>query len=77
VVAALPTTPIGKLFKPGLVADAVRRLIAELGPAVPAEVVLEDGQPVALIGADPELAAMLGRYPIRYRVVSARQEGTI
>jgi hypothetical protein len=30
-------------------------------------------RPVALIGPDPELAAMLDRYPIRYRVMSARQ----
>ncbi|MEQ4720698.1 AMP-binding protein [Nonomuraea sp. B19D2] len=71
VVQALPTTAVGKLFKPELVADAVRRVIAELSPGSPANVVLEDGRPVALIGPDPDLAAALDRYPIRYRVVTS------
>jgi fatty-acyl-CoA synthase len=70
VVETLPTTSVGKLFKPELVADTVRRIIAGLSPGAAAEVVLEDGQPVALIGPDTELAAALGGYPIRYRVES-------
>ncbi|TMR93945.1 acyl-CoA synthetase [Nonomuraea basaltis] len=70
VVAELPITSVGKLFKPELVADAVRRILAELAPGAPAQVVLEDGRPTALIGPDPDLAAALDRYPIRYRTVT-------
>ncbi|MFG1687958.1 acyl-CoA synthetase [Nonomuraea sp. NPDC049269] len=67
VVESLPTTTVGKLFKPELVADAVRRLLAELAPGHPADVVLEDGRPVALIDPDPDLAAALDRHNIAYR----------
>ncbi|MFI6742856.1 AMP-binding protein [Nonomuraea sp. NPDC050451] len=70
ILDALPTTTVGKLFKPELVADSVRRVIAELSPGGPADVVLEDGRPIALIGPDPELAAALDRHLIRYRTVN-------
>ncbi|MGW4796446.1 hypothetical protein ACWEPC_28895, partial [Nonomuraea sp. NPDC004297] len=57
--------------KADLVADSVRRLPAELAPGAPVDVVLEDGRPVALIGAAPEPAAVLDRYDIAHRTVSA------
>ncbi|GAA4088924.1 AMP-binding protein [Nonomuraea soli] len=64
VVPTLPTTAVGKPYKPELVADSVRRLF----PGV--EVLLEDGRPVALIGDDPGLAATLDRHQIRHRSTS-------
>ncbi|GAA4629486.1 acyl-CoA synthetase [Actinoallomurus vinaceus] len=69
VVEALPTTTVGKLFKPELVADSIRRLLTELVPGHAFDVVLEDGRAVVLIGPDPNLAAALDRYPIHYRTV--------
>ncbi|TMR99753.1 acyl-CoA synthetase [Nonomuraea basaltis] len=71
IIASLPTTTVGKLYKPELVADAVRRILAGLDPQATAEVVLEDGRPVVLIGADAQLAAALDRYQIRYRRVTS------
>ncbi|MEO3797535.1 acyl-CoA synthetase [Nonomuraea sp. B10E15] len=71
VVESLPTTSVGKLFKPELVADSIRRLLAGIAPGAQAEVVLEDGRPTVLIGADPELAATLDRHNIAHRMVSS------
>ncbi|WP_336214913.1 acyl-CoA synthetase [Nonomuraea sp. LPB2021202275-12-8] len=71
IVASLPTTTVGKLYKPELIADSVRRVIADLDSRGTAEVVLEDGRPVVLIGPDAELAAALDRYPIHYRLVTS------
>ncbi|GAA2212501.1 acyl-CoA synthetase [Nonomuraea monospora] len=71
VLDKLPTTAVGKLFKPELLADAVRRILTELAPGAPAEVVLEDGRPIVLIGPAPQLAAVLDRHSIRYRTVTS------
>jgi hypothetical protein len=64
----LPATAVRKLFKPEPVADGIRRIVAKLSPGSPAQIVPEDGRPVALIGPDPEPAAELDRH---YRVQSS------
>ncbi|MFI6317389.1 acyl-CoA synthetase [Nonomuraea sp. NPDC050556] len=69
VLDKLPTTAVGKLFKPELLADTVRRVLTELAPDAAADVVLEDGRPIVLIGRAPDLAAALDRYAIRHRTV--------
>ncbi|MDX6740148.1 acyl-CoA synthetase [Actinocorallia sp. A-T 12471] len=69
LIAALPTTAIGKVFKPALVEDAVRRLVrdamAALGLDGDVEVESRDGRPharIALSGDSSALAAELDRY---------------
>ena len=81
VVDALPVTDIGKIYKPGLALDSVRRLVqGELDRAgLPGQVTTEmrDGRPHAAIhltGADVggagALSAELDRYSFTHEVLS-------
>ncbi|MEW2357188.1 acyl-CoA synthetase [Spirillospora sp. NPDC029432] len=81
VVAALPVTAVGKIYKPALLQDAVRRLItdelARAGLAAQVEIELRDGRPHALIrpagdeaGRYGPLAAELDRYSFTYEITT-------
>ncbi|MEO3784145.1 acyl-CoA synthetase [Actinocorallia sp. B10E7] len=81
IVAALPTTAVGKIYKPALVQDAVHRLVAgeldRAGLAGQVEVDLRDGRPHAIIRpADGDadryglLSAELDRYSFTHEIAS-------
>ncbi|MCD0449670.1 acyl-CoA synthetase [Actinocorallia sp. API 0066] len=74
-VDRLPTTLIGKVYKPALVQDAVRRVVlAELdraGLSASVEVDLKDGRPhavIALQGDASALASELDRYAFTHEI---------
>ena len=75
---ALPTTAIGKIYKPGLVLDAVTRVVQGLldqhGLAGRAEAQLRDAKPHVTINltrpaSSAALAADLGRYLFTYDII--------
>jgi fatty-acyl-CoA synthase len=75
VLKSLPLTSIGKLYKPMLVADAVRRVVlaeAELmGIAAQVAMNIENGRPradIRLAKDSPELGQRLESYSFRYTV---------
>ena len=75
---ALPLTDLGKPYKPALRADATRRELTEALAGVPGvldvEAEIDDGAVVAVVrttGDDSAIKAILGRYPIGWRLVGA------
>ncbi|MEU6745944.1 acyl-CoA synthetase [Spirillospora sp. NPDC046719] len=81
VVDTLPTTQVGKIYKPELVLDSIRRIVhheldrAELNGQVQTQT--RDGRPHAIIHlSSPDtdqagaLSAELGRYPFTHEVTS-------
>ncbi|MFI0353208.1 acyl-CoA synthetase [Actinomadura sp. 9N407] len=79
VVTGLPTTLIGKIFKPALVEDAVRRLVSaaldEAGLTGSVEVETRDGRPHVSVrltgGGDPSgLTADLDRYAFTHEITA-------
>ncbi|WP_106400660.1 acyl-CoA synthetase [Actinocorallia populi] len=81
LVENLPTTAIGKIYKPALLQDSVHRLITDAlsgtDPAGRVHVELRDGRPHAIIRlsghdatARTALAADLDRYPFTYEIAA-------
>ncbi|ROO86815.1 fatty-acyl-CoA synthase [Actinocorallia herbida] len=79
VVESLPVTVVGKIFKPALVEDAVRRVVAAVldaaGLADTVEVETREGRPHAVVrvSGDPGgLSAELDRFPFTHEIAGGR-----